>query len=121
MELNRKRSNCNAWNIRELNGGQGRSRTADTRIFSPLTVPGLCDTIGRYVYLSKRLTVLPASRFYRFVHTVTYSSGKVVGKVGPSRCARIAVAGGDTIERTLFAQQTVEEIRPSGNASTEFM
>ena len=36
MELNRKRSNCNAWKIRELNGGQGRSRTADTRIFSPL-------------------------------------------------------------------------------------
>jgi hypothetical protein len=35
--------------------------------------------------------------------------------------ARIAVAGGDTIDRTLFAQQTVEEIRPSGNASTEFM
>ena len=35
--------------------------------------------------------------------------------------ARIAVAGGDTIDRTLFAQQTVEEIRPSGNASAEFM
>ena len=56
-------------------------RGGGTRIFSPLAVAGLCDTIGRYVYLSKRLTVLPASRFYRFAHIVTYSSGKVVGKV----------------------------------------
>jgi len=37
-----------------LNGGQGRSRTADTRIFSPVTVAGLCVTIGRYVYLFER-------------------------------------------------------------------
>jgi len=29
---------------------------ADTRIFSPATGAGLCDTIGRYVYLFKRLT-----------------------------------------------------------------
>ena len=54
---------------------------ADTRIFSPLAVAGLCVTIGRYVYLSKRLTAVPVGRFYRFVHIVTYSSGKVVGKV----------------------------------------
>ena len=66
--------------IRELNGGQGRSRTADTRIFSPVTVAGLCVTIGRYWYLFKRLTALPASRFYRFEHIETYSSGKVVAK-----------------------------------------
>jgi hypothetical protein len=61
--------------------GQGQNRTADTRIFSALAVPRLCVTIGRYWYLSKRLTVLPAGRFYRFEHIETYSSGKVVGKV----------------------------------------
>ena len=36
----------------------GRSRIADTRIFSPLAVPGLCVTIGRYVYLFERLTLI---------------------------------------------------------------
>ena len=30
----------------------------DTRIFSPVTVPGLCLAIGRYWYLFKRLTLL---------------------------------------------------------------
>jgi hypothetical protein len=53
----------------------------DTRIFSPLAVAGLCVTIGRYWYLFKRLTLLSAGRFYRFVHIVTYSSGKVVAKL----------------------------------------
>ena len=43
---------------------------ADTRIFSPLTVPGLCVTIGRYWYLFKRLTAVSAGRFYRFEHIV---------------------------------------------------
>src|SRR5262245_36932827 len=52
----------------------------DTRIFSPLAVPGLCVTIGRYWHLFKRLTALSAGRFYRFEHIVTYSSGKVVAK-----------------------------------------
>ena len=36
MELRRATFFGNAWKIRGLNGGQGRSRTADTRIFSPL-------------------------------------------------------------------------------------
>src|SRR4029453_5820423 len=45
------------------------------------TEKSLNSSFPPYVYLSKRLTVLPASRFYRFVHIVTYSSGKVVGKV----------------------------------------
>ena len=35
-----------------------QNRTADTRIFSPVTVAELCDTIGRYVYLFNRLTAL---------------------------------------------------------------
>ena len=35
--------------------GQGQNRTADTRIFNPHTVAGLCVTIGRYWYLYKRL------------------------------------------------------------------
>src|SRR5215831_9906717 len=51
-----------------------------TRIFSPLTVAGLCVTIGRYWYLFKRLTALSTARFYRFEHIDTYSSGKVVAK-----------------------------------------
>ena len=47
---------------------------------SPLAVAGLCITIGRYWYLFKRLTAVSGGRFYRFEHTVTYSSGKVVAK-----------------------------------------
>jgi len=58
--------------------------TPDTRIFSPLTGAGLYDTIGRYMYLFKRLTLLLAGRFYRLEHIVTYSSGKVAGKVAIS-------------------------------------
>jgi hypothetical protein len=61
---------------------------SDTRIFSPLAVAGLCDTIGRYWYLFKRLTAVPAGdtigrywylfkrltavpagRFHRFEHS----------------------------------------------------
>src|SRR6476659_5093896 len=63
------------------NCGQGQNRTADTRIFSPLAVPGLCDTIGRYVYLFERLTPVFRARFYRLEHIVSSSSGKVTGKV----------------------------------------
>jgi hypothetical protein len=50
------------------------------RIFSPLAVPGLCVTIGRYWYLFKRLTLFSAGRFYRFEHIVANNSGKVVAK-----------------------------------------
>ena len=39
---------CNWLNSKEGKCGQGQNRTADTRIFSPDTVPGLCDTIGHY-------------------------------------------------------------------------
>ena len=34
-----------------------------------------------YMYLFKRLTPVSGDRFYRFEHIVSYSSGKVVGKV----------------------------------------
>ena len=54
------------------------------RIVSSLAGAGLYDTIGRYVYLFKRLTAVSAARFYRFEHIVSYSSGKVVGKVSVS-------------------------------------
>ena len=80
MGLDGVRNFCNELKNKKLNGGQGRSRTADTRIFSPLAVAGLCDTIGRYWYLFKRLTAVPAGRFYRFEHIETYSSGKVRAK-----------------------------------------
>jgi len=60
---------------------RGSERFLATRIFSSLAGAGLYDTIGRYVYLFKRLTVVSAHRFYRFEHIVSYSSGKVVGKV----------------------------------------
>src|SRR5499433_779792 len=56
----------------------------DTRIFSPLTVAGLCVTTGHYMYLFKRLTAVSAGRFYRFEHIVTYSSSKVVAKSASS-------------------------------------
>src|SRR5262249_19094475 len=45
-------------------------RAPDTRISSPLTAPRLCVTIGRYWYLSKRLTAVLARRFYRFEYIV---------------------------------------------------
>jgi hypothetical protein len=51
------------------------------RIFSPLAGAGLYDTIGSYMYLFKRLEAVFGARFYRFEHIVTYSSGKVTGKV----------------------------------------
>ena len=38
--------------------GQGQNRTADSRIFSPLAVSRLCNTIGRYMCLFERLTRL---------------------------------------------------------------
>jgi hypothetical protein len=38
--------------------------------FSPLAGARLCDTIGRYMYLFKRLTAVSARRFYRFEHIV---------------------------------------------------
>ena len=37
------------------------------------------------MYLFKRLTAVLASRFHRFEHIVSYSSGKVVGKVSARR------------------------------------
>jgi hypothetical protein len=51
-----------------------------TRIFSPHAVVGLCVTIGRYWYLSKRCTAVLGGRFYRFEHIVSHNSGKVVAK-----------------------------------------
>ena len=53
---------------------------ADTRIFSPHTVPRLCVTIGRYWYLFKRLMAVSARRFYRFEHIVADSSFKALSK-----------------------------------------
>jgi hypothetical protein len=53
----------------------------DTRIFSSLTGARLYDTIGRYMYLFKLLTAVFRASFYRFEHIVSYSSGKVMGKV----------------------------------------
>src|SRR5262245_24556220 len=58
----------------------------DTRISSPLTAPRLCVTIGRYWYLSKRLTAVLARRFYRFEYIV-YSSFKAHSKQPISRPA----------------------------------
>ncbi len=60
--------------------GQGQNRTADTRIFSPDRVPGLCVTIGRQLNESKRFTALRVGRFYRFEHIVPNGSDKVVTK-----------------------------------------
>src|SRR5215475_6430867 len=50
------------------------------RIFSPHAIAGLCVTIGRYGYLSKRLTAVLAGRFYRFEHIVADSSFKAHSK-----------------------------------------
>ena len=58
MEFNRDARGSNRLNSKESGCGQGQNRTADTRIFSPLLVPRLCDTIGRNWYLFKRLTAV---------------------------------------------------------------
>jgi len=52
----------------------------DTRIFSPATGAGLCDTIGCYLYLFKRLTPVCSPSFSRFEHISANSSGKVLAK-----------------------------------------
>src|SRR5262249_17443239 len=85
MALNREHTACNRLNSKERECGQGQNRTADTRIFSPLAVAGLCVSIGRYWYLFKRLTAVSAGRFYRFEHIVAYSSDKVVAKSDGAR------------------------------------
>jgi hypothetical protein len=60
--------------------GQGQNRTADTRIFSPAMVPGLCVTIGRQLNESKRLKSLRSRSICRLKHIEANSSGKVVAK-----------------------------------------
>ena len=56
-------------------------------IFSLLAGAGLCDAIGRYVYLFQRLTGVFGGRFYRFEHILSWSSGKVVGQSNPKKPA----------------------------------
>jgi hypothetical protein len=80
MELSRKSSVRKLFDFAWLNGGQGRSRTADTRIFSPLMVRGLCDTIGRQLNEYKRLEPLRSGSICRLRHIRADSSGKVVAK-----------------------------------------
>src|SRR5262249_30364464 len=50
-----------------------------------------CVPIGHYWYLFKRLTAVSSRRFYRFVHIVTYSSGKVVAKSAKRSLKKICV------------------------------
>jgi hypothetical protein len=38
----------------EVSRAENKRLKAGTRIFSPVTVPGLCDAIGRYWYLFQR-------------------------------------------------------------------
>jgi hypothetical protein len=80
LRFRRDRRNYNWLNSKRAECGQGRSRTADTRIFSPVMVAELCDTIGRQLNESKPFTAFRVGRFYRFIHIVSYSSGKVVTK-----------------------------------------
>jgi hypothetical protein len=56
-------------------------RAPDTRIFSPLTVPRLCVTIGRQVNEFNSFCWLRDESIYRFEHIVANSSGKVVAKL----------------------------------------
>ena len=79
-ELSRQHSVCKPLKEKRRGCGQGQNRTADTRIFSPHTVPRLYVTIGRCLNLFERLTAAQAGRFYRFEHIVAYSFFKVVAK-----------------------------------------
>ncbi len=80
MELNRERRACNWLISKKGKCGQGQNRTADTRIFSPGTVLGLCDTIGRQLNESKRVKPLRLRPICRLEHIEANSSGKVVTK-----------------------------------------
>jgi len=77
MELNRDCRGSNWLNPKGSGCGQGENRTADTRIFSPLTVPGLCVTIGRQLNESKRLSALRTRSIFRSKHIAANGSGKV--------------------------------------------
>jgi hypothetical protein len=80
MELSRKRRARNSLNSKERKCGQGQNRTADTRIFSPVTVRGLCVTTGLHLNESKRLEQIPGRSIYRFIRIRADGSGKVVAK-----------------------------------------
>src|SRR5262245_23021372 len=117
MEFDREHRHYNSLNSKERGCGQGQNRTAATMIFSPLTVAGLCVPIGRYWYLFKRLTAVSAGRFDRFVHIVTYSSGKVVAKSDRARPLlqnemRTTFRGHPIFWKTYPVFLTTVEIRP---------
>jgi hypothetical protein len=80
MELNRKRRVRNWLDSKEGKCGQGQNRTADTRIFSPLTVARLSVTNGRQVNKFKRMKRLWDGSSYRLGQIGANSSGKVVTK-----------------------------------------
>src|SRR5262245_21259784 len=44
--------------LAEGSGSLSKDGAPATRIFSPLAAPRLCDTIGHYMYLFKRLTAV---------------------------------------------------------------
>src|SRR5215471_3030520 len=79
-------------------------RAPDTRISSPLTAPRLCVTIGRYWYLSKRLTAVLARRFYRFEYIVHI----VLSKHIQSNLFRGPLAFSSTMESVCSAQVQVQ-------------
>ena len=80
MELNRDRGGSNWLNPKGSGYGQGQNRTADTRIFSPATVAGLCVTIGRQLNEFNRLKSVHTRSIFRSIHIAADSSGKVVTK-----------------------------------------
>jgi hypothetical protein len=80
VELSQARRLSNPLNSKGRKNGQGQNRTADTRIFSPLTVPGLRDTMRRYLNRFNGLTLVLSPSFSRLEPIVANGSGKVVAK-----------------------------------------
>ena len=82
------------------------------------------------MYLFKRLTAVSAAQFYQFEHIVSYSSGKVVGKVSgyrisfePLQLREGAFAGGllrrERVGLTLCVGDRAFTARKPGEAGDE--
>jgi hypothetical protein len=81
MSFRDESGRCNWLNSKEGKCGQGQNRTADTRIFSPAMVPGLCAAIGRQLNEYMRLEALRSRSICRLEHIGANGSGKVAAKL----------------------------------------
>ena len=80
MELSRERRERKSLKILGLWCGQGRNRTADTRIFSPYPYQRLCASISHHVKQFNRLSSPRSDSNPRSLPIASKSFGKVLAK-----------------------------------------